>query len=211
MKALPKKLLPLTLFGFAVASLFSVRPAEAYTVTLRDVGFDTVVATGSGVLDLTGLTHTGDGGRAAEIAPEAGNILTGSIVFGFSDMYQGPITGPSNFGRGGLTFANSGTGDTVGMQFNRGNPLFIFLVVPDGYVSGTPLSDSATYNNVTLRTLFVTPGTYVWTWGDGADQRFTLKIESLGVPPPVPDGGSTVSLLGCALFGVAALRRKLRC
>ena len=27
----------------------------------------------------------------------------------------------------------------------------------------------------------------------------------------VPDGGSTVSLLGCALLGLAALRRKLRC
>ena len=30
-------------------------------------------------------------------------------------------------------------------------------------------------------------------------------------PPGVPDGGSTVSLLGLALFGVAVLRRKLRC
>ena len=27
----------------------------------------------------------------------------------------------------------------------------------------------------------------------------------------VPDGGSTVSLLGCALLGLAALRRKLGC
>jgi VPDSG-CTERM motif len=82
--------------------------------------------------------------------------------------------------------------------------------VPDNYVSGTALSDSATYNNVTLVTLFVTPGTYVWTWGDGADQRFTLQIGSVGVPPPaVPDGGSTVSLLSCALLGLAAARRKL--
>jgi hypothetical protein len=59
-------------------------------------------------------------------------------------------------------------------------------------------------------TPFVTPGTYVWTWGDGADQRFTLQIGSVGVPG-VPDGGSTVSLLGCALLGLAALRRKLSC
>ena len=29
--------------------------------------------------------------------------------------------------------------------------------------------------------------------------------------PGVPDGGSTVSLLGLALFGMAVLRRKLRC
>ena len=30
-------------------------------------------------------------------------------------------------------------------------------------------------------------------------------------PVSVPDGGSTVSLLGFALLGVAVLRRKLRC
>jgi hypothetical protein len=30
-------------------------------------------------------------------------------------------------------------------------------------------------------------------------------------PAGVPDGGSTVSLLGCALLGLAALRRKLGC
>jgi len=38
MKALPKKLLPLTLIGIAVTSLFSVGPAQAYTVTLEQVG-----------------------------------------------------------------------------------------------------------------------------------------------------------------------------
>jgi len=55
----------------------------------------------------------------------------------------------------------------------------------------------------------VTPGTYVWTWGTGlANQNFTLQIGLVGVPG-VPDGGSTVSLLGCALLGLAALRRKL--
>src|SRR5678815_4844858 len=54
MKALPKKLLPLTLFGIAVTSLFFVRPAQAYTVTLEQVG-PNVVASGSGAIDLTGL------------------------------------------------------------------------------------------------------------------------------------------------------------
>jgi len=32
-----------------------------------------------------------------------------------------------------------------------------------------------------------------------------------GSVTPVPDGGSTVSLLGCALLGLAAFRRKLSC
>jgi hypothetical protein len=94
------------------------------------------------------------------------------------------------------------------MAFNGGHENESFLLVPVGYVSGTALSNSATYNNLTLRAPVVTPGTYVWTWGDGADQNFTLQIGPVGVPG-VPDGGSTVSLLGFALLGVAALRRKL--
>ncbi|MFL6464154.1 MAG: VPDSG-CTERM sorting domain-containing protein, partial [Bryobacteraceae bacterium] len=52
-----------------------------------------------------------------------------------------------------------------------------------------------------------TPGFYSWTWGDGENQFFALEIGSVGVPG-VPDGGSTVSLLGFALVGLAALRRK---
>ena len=53
--------------------------------------------------------------------------------------------------------------------------------VPRGYVSGTALSDSATYSGKTLATLGVTPGTYVWKWGTGANQNFTLQIKT-----PVP-------------------------
>jgi hypothetical protein len=57
----------------------------------------------------------------------------------------------------------------------------VYLDVPAGYVSGTFLSDSATYSGKTLASLGVTPGTYVWTWGTGANQNFTLQIP---VPPP---------------------------
>jgi hypothetical protein len=67
-----------------------------------------------------------------------------------------------------------------------------------------------TFNNATFATLGVTPGTYVWTWGTGLpNQNFTLIISQAGAG--VPDGGSTVSLLGFALLGLAALRRKLTC
>jgi len=81
------------------------------------------------------------------------------------------------------------------------------LLVPSGYVSGAPLSDSMTFNNATFASLGVTPGTYVWTWGAGANQNFTLQIGPAGVP----DTGSTLSLLSLASLGLVALRRKLRC
>jgi hypothetical protein len=43
------------------------------------------------------------------------------------------------------------------------------LSVPKGYVSGTALSDSATYGGKTFATLGVRPGTRVWKWGTGAN------------------------------------------
>ena len=55
MKALPKKLLPLTLFGIAVTSLFFVRPVQGFTITMEQIGSN-VVANGSGAFNLTGLT-----------------------------------------------------------------------------------------------------------------------------------------------------------
>jgi VPDSG-CTERM motif len=45
---------------------------------------------------------------------------------------------------------------------------------------------------------------------DGRNQPWFDYLDDVSVVG-VPDGGSTVSLLGCALLGVAVLRRKLRC
>jgi hypothetical protein len=197
MKGLPRKLLPLTLFGIAVTSLFSVRPAQAYNVTLEQVGSN-VVATGSGAIDLTGLQLFLSISGVPAMFPAFGLIQTGAA--GPMGVYIG-VTGPTSFGSGGLFFANSGSGDFVGIGPS-------FISVPLFYVSGSALSSSATWNNASFASLGVTPGTYVWTWGTGLpNQNFTLRIGSVGVP----DSGSTVSLLGFVLLGLAALRRKLRC
>jgi hypothetical protein len=204
MKALPKKLLPLILFGIAVTSLFFARSAQAYTVTLEQVG-SKVVATGSGAIDLTGLTFQNNFNDAPpQIQANFSLLITGPGGANQS-QYVG-FTGPTNFGSGDLVMADTGSGDGVGIVGSGSNT---FLIVPQGYISGTALSSSATWNNTTLA-LGVTPGIYVWIWGEGAGQNFDLEIGSLGVPG-VPDGGSTVSLLGCALLGLAALRRKLSC
>jgi hypothetical protein len=139
------------------------------------------------------------------VNPSAGFIITGPASLVTGDTYVGFLgVGPNVFGNGFSTLANSGSGDMVGLAF-VGIPSI--LIVPSGYISGTVLSDSSTYDNATFASLGVTPGTYVWTWGPGANQNFMLIIGGAGVP----DGGSTVSLLGFALFGVAALRRKLSC
>ena len=201
MKTLTKKLLPLTLFGIAVTSLFCVRPAQAYTVTLQQMGAN-VVANGSGPINLTGLTFFSGDFVVPQMNASFGAILTGQVLGGVVTGYTG-FNGPTSFGPGGFFFATTGSGDLVGISSGARA-----LYVPQDYVSNTALSDSMTFDNATFASLGVTPGTYIWTWGaGGANQNFTLIIEGAGVP----DGGSTVSLLGCALFGVAALRRKLRC
>ncbi len=119
-----------------------------------------------------------------------------------ADMYGGNTRGPTSFGLGVLQLADTGSGDFVGID-GVGGPPFQTLLVPLGYMSGAALSNSMTFDDATF--LLLTPGTYVWRWGDGVNQRFTLQIGA------VPDGGSTVSLLGCALLGLAALQRKLGC
>jgi len=144
-------------------------------------------------------------GGVANINPKGATLGTGPFDFPVN-FYESsaPFSGPTNFGSGDFTFANSGSGDFLGIQSSPDG--FGSLLVPTGYVSGNALSDSATYNNKTLKRLGATPGTYEWTWGTGANQNFTLDI----VAPGVPDSGSTLGLLFVsviALFGLNRLRR----
>jgi VPDSG-CTERM motif len=188
------------MFTAVTAPLFCVRPAQAYTVTLEQIGSN-VLATGSGAFNLAGLTSGAGFFTSAQIAPDIALITTGSPLNNFFSYFG--TTGPTSFGSGAHRFASSGSGDLAGISGVTG-----FLLVPLGYVSGTTLSSRATWNNETFASLGVTPGTYVWSWGTGLpNQNFTLIIEGAGVP----DGGSTVSLLGFASLGLVALRRKLGC
>jgi hypothetical protein len=158
----------------------SAPPTQAgYVVTLEQEGSN-VVATGSGPIDLTGLSLVVSGAITnASVQSSLGLIITGPVVDTPIDIYTG-FTGPTSFGNspsgvGGLTSASSGSGDIVEIigEFNN-------LAVPSGYVSGNPLSDNATYDNQTLASLEATPGVYEWTWGSGPNQNFTLDV----VPEP---------------------------
>jgi hypothetical protein len=109
-----------------------------------------------------------------------------------SNIFTG-LTGPTSFGSGGATSPDSSSGDVVGL-FGASEA----LTLPQGYVSGTALSDTAQYNNATFSSLGATPGTYEWTWGTGAHaDSFTLQIGTVSaVPAPA---------LGSGMAGLAVL------
>ncbi len=178
---------PATLAALAIITVWvvSIRPAQAgYTVTLQQVGTD-VVATGSGAIDLNGLTFVTSGTQNPGLRP-TGNVYTALIYTGpissNVDFYSHPA-GSTSFGSGGFTYASSGSGYMFGIFTSYlGNA----LIVPMGYVSGTELPGMAIYTGKTFATLGVTPGTYVWTWGIGPNQNFTLQIVCTGRCAPAP-------------------------
>lgn len=74
-------------------------------------------------------------------------------------------------------------------------------------MSGAPLSGSSTFANQTLASLGVTPGSYVWTWGSGANADSpTLNI----IAPAVPEPSSLVlaGMGSLAAFGRVWGRRR---
>lgn len=198
-----RKLLQPVLATLAIAIVCGVSAPSAqagYIVSLQRVGPD-VVATGSGTIDLTGLSlNSSGGGSSGFMSPGSAVLIIGT---GLADDYVGSFFNPASFGPGVSDSPDSGSGGVVGIAGSFGE-----LLVPLGYVSGTPLSlSSSTFNGQTFSSLGVTPGTYEWTWGTGVNQNFTLYA---GVPvPAVPDSGSTLGLLLLAvatLFGVSRFR-----
>jgi hypothetical protein len=102
------------MFTAVTASLFFVRPAQAYTVTLEQVGSN-VVANGSGAINLTGLAFSIHLPGDPFINAVAGVINTG--LAGGRFRYSG-ATGPTSFGSGGVFLPNTSSGDLVGIAGN---------------------------------------------------------------------------------------------
>jgi hypothetical protein len=173
-----------------------VARASPYIVTLEEVGSN-VVATGSGQIDLTGLSFFASfSGGVGNIEPSFGSAGVG---VGNLDVYTGAPSTPASFGSGGLTEPSNTSGGLVEYDASAGT-----LAVPEGYVSNALLSAStSTYDSATFATLGATPGTYVWTWGTGADQSFTLEIGATPLPATLP-----LFATGFGALGLLGWRRK---
>jgi IPTL-CTERM motif len=196
----------------SLAALFlsfiaGVPAAEAtYTITMTQSGAD-VVASGSGTLNLTSLVGGVPGNAAAYVQANTGSIYVGPTSLTAVRSFTGGVTGPANFGSGAFLVANSGSGNIAGIDAGA-------VAVPNPYASGSSISGTATWTGQTFAGLGLTPGTYTWTWGSGANaDSLVLQIgpPAASAVQPVPAlSGWGVIALGCliAVFGLAWTRRQ---
>jgi hypothetical protein len=201
------KIVALGALAIGVSVVVAPRANAAFIATMEQVGSD-VVITGSGSFDTSDLTSispdTSSG--SAFVVPSQNIFFLGGG--GTNNSFTGLTSDHSTFGAGSPTNTSDASGAVLGIAFADGlvpNSLYL----PDGYVSGTSVSDLTTFDSTTLAALGVTPGTYTWTWGTGPDaDSFTLNIGAPD-PTPTPEPASLVLLgTGLAALGLNRLRRR---
>ena len=187
MKPLPKLLFALA----AVAALSIAYPAKANLIT--NSGFE---------LGTTGWNFS----NGASWAPGAG--AHSGVAYGFmpSAGANSPTIAQSVATTAGASYTISffvacAASIPSNLAVNFGGTIFNHLF-PAGNNGYTQFSFTATASGANTNLSFVGGGVASFRLDD-------VSVEPAGVG--VPDGGTTVSLLGCALLGLACLRRRLTC
>lgn len=183
--------------GFSAAASLPSPAQAAININVDQVGSD-VVATGSGTLDLTGLSFVGVSFATAAIGGLDGYVGVGdeALVWVFSG-----ITGPSSFGYTYGADASFSSGTTFAL--NAALDGSAWAIAPVGYVSGSDINGTATWVGQSIASLRLKPGTYVYT---APNDTITLDIEAI---PGIPEPSSwSMMLLGFGLLGVAVRRTR---
>lgn len=108
------------------------------------------------------------------------------------------------FGSGGTVIASSSSGDLISFS-----SFFNALFIRAGYVSGQPLSTTATFAGNDFSTLGVTPGTYVASWGSGDHKdTYTLLIGPDSVAAARVPAPANALLFGIGVVAAAVGRAR---
>jgi hypothetical protein len=176
-----------------------------FIITFSQNGLN-VDANGTGTLNISALTKANSGGEGVSVLPSPDVFL---IVGGAGQStFYDPIAGPTSIGPGTTLAHGTGSGDLVGVDFNPGGPVTL-LFVPQSYMSGASLSDSATWHNTTISGLGLAPGTYTWTWGSAANGTADdLKVVIPSAAAPEPASLTLLGIGGAGLVGYGWRRRK---
>ena len=182
---------------FAASNAFIASAASAtITVNISQAGSD-VVATASGSLDLTGLTdYESSTGGKAQVDPSLAFAEVGGGIEEI-DGYIGLTCYPASFGPGGYLPSSWASGDPFAVY-----GAYVMVWLPSGYISGNPISGTATWLNQSIASLGLTPGTYSFA---APEDEVLVNIEG-----PVPEPASwAVLLLGLGAIGIAMRRRAI--
>ncbi len=192
----------------AVLLAASLPSHAAFVFNLQEVGPD-VVLSGSGTLNLAGLSFLGSAFARPALSSTSGIAFVGGSPSPGSpssfDVYGFVNSTPGSFGTGLFTFSNSASGDAFGFRFRADAGE---LWAPSGYTSGSLLAGTATFAGQTLSSLGATIGTYTWTWGSGATaDSMTLNVGSSITPVPEPSAYA-LALTGLGVLGFWGRRQK---
>jgi hypothetical protein len=143
---------------------------SGFTVTIIESAGN-VVMSASGSLNINDLTL---------VSPSVGplgvgglGVTTATFLMGANvaaAQYSGFTTSPSNFGPGGVGGSPTSTsGNIFGVVKFEGPLGPSSLLVPTGYTTGTAISSTQTFSGQTFSSFGLTPGTYTYTWGSGAN------------------------------------------
>lgn len=190
-----KKLLPLGI----VLAVFANYAVAAITVTIQESGANLVVSS-SGTLNsgvctsiATGFTSNTNG-----INPSSPTLAFGAVSSTQDQCAGTVITPTTGFGSGALLSATADTGVSYYFDPNAG------FWGPSGWGSSTAMTASMTFANASFASAGITPGTYMYTFSNGATTD-TLTINAIVAPPAstptLSAWGSMILLTLIALLG----------
>lgn len=198
--------------GVAIALAFGGGPVcnGAVMITMEESGNDVTATLSGAITNWTGATltvgTTQTGGIVNRVAPSdtAFLFVNGpSLGAGTSLTRYSAPTYPTSLGPGTtIVDANTSTASTVlyilGRQLDN-------IFIADSYALNTPITGVLNWQNQTFGNMGLTPGSYIWSWGDpstpGQGDKITLNI----VPEPAT---YAIALAGLACSGYVMRRRK---